>query len=209
MEARRCGAGPLDPRGYKRKGLSTDVDRGAAGGDAAADYPPRDGDAGGVGGDRGEDRLHPAGGLQGLHRDLATYYGYGRINGFLVSLNPFFAGGSDFFGSADSILATYRQIKADSDPTVILHPLYPEDGGLFPWAYSFDGDAVFWLREGPPDAWPCIVAAMEFNEAVVPYRETMTGLLSAWVAGDLAIPGFPVDLPGRHRPFDNFESEET
>ncbi len=143
------------------------------------------------------------------YKDYIATYGYGRIGGFLVPLNPFFDAGGDFFARADSILATYRQLKADLDPTAIPYPLYPEDEGLFPWAYSFDGDAMFWRREGQPDDWPCVVAALEFNQAVVTYRETMTGLLTDWMAGTLTIPGFPATAPNRDRPFDTFDCEET
>jgi len=57
------------------------------------------------------------------YKDYIATYGYGRIGGFLVPLNPFFDAGRDFFARADSILATYRQLKADLDPTAIPYPL--------------------------------------------------------------------------------------
>jgi hypothetical protein len=39
--------------------------------------------------------------------------------------------------------------------------LYPEPGGLFPFATSSDGDYYFWRTEGPdPDRWPIMVWQM-------------------------------------------------
>lgn len=35
-------------------------------------------------------------------------------------------------------------------------PIYPEPGGLFPWAVTDNGGTLYWLTEGEPDGWPTL-----------------------------------------------------
>jgi hypothetical protein len=38
------------------------------------------------------------------------------------------------------------------------YTFHPEEGGLFPWGGSFEGDSFFWRMSGPdPDQWPALV----------------------------------------------------
>ena len=34
---------------------------------------------------------------------------------------------------------------------------YPASGGLLPWAYTENGDELYWLTNGHPDEWGIVV----------------------------------------------------
>jgi hypothetical protein len=35
--------------------------------------------------------------------------------------------------------------------------LYPEPGGLLPWAITDNGDTLYFITTGPPDEWPTVI----------------------------------------------------
>ncbi len=38
-------------------------------------------------------------------------------------------------------------------PNLYVYPVYPEPGGVFPWAFLQDGGVLYWLTEGSPEVW--------------------------------------------------------
>jgi len=129
------------------------------------------------------------------YKDYITMYGDGQIGRFLTPLNPFSRrAATNLMESAPRIIRSYDQLVSALDKDVCPYPFYPEIGGLYPWATTNDGDGLFWLTNGPQDAWPVVVAALETREQVDIYRQSMTSFLADWVIGQLVIEGFPVNL---------------
>lgn len=60
------------------------------------------------------------------------------------------------------------------------YPLYPEPGGLIAWADGADGFPLYWLPQGPPEAWPTVIENFEdlsMREYAMPCVEVLLALL--------------------------------
>lgn len=66
------------------------------------------------------------------------------------------------------------------------HPIYPEAGGILPWAITDNGGRFFWLTDGQPKNWPTVYYANR-SPAFEVYRMPCTELLYKAVAGELPI----------------------
>ena len=77
-----------------------------------------------------------------------------------------------------------RAIKEDFGEEEVPYPLYPDPGGLFPWAVSDNGDVLYWLTRGSPDEWEIVV-----NESRGPqfegFKEPMTYFLAKLISGEI------------------------
>jgi hypothetical protein len=51
--------------------------------------------------------------------------------------------------------AILRESKT-SYPEFLPWPVYPEPGGLFPWAMTDSGGVLYWLTMGAPESWPTL-----------------------------------------------------
>ena len=93
-------------------------------------------------------------------KELTNAYGTGVWFATIFVLNPFeqspidggrwwcrrgYAGGPAW---CDALRAS-----RDRFPSLHAHPIFPEPGGIFPWAFLQDGGVLYWLTEGPPDGW--------------------------------------------------------
>ncbi len=92
-------------------------------------------------------------GLQ-LPADYKTFigiYGTGHIGDFIILYNPFSTyKPANLFHYIEYILWAESQLKPFSPLEL---PLYPEPGGLLPFAKTYDGDCLFWQTQGEPDEW--------------------------------------------------------
>lgn len=88
----------------------------------------------------------------------------------------------------------------------IWYPLFPEEGGLFPWGRTFDGDSLFWRTESDnPDQWSVVVKESrgpEWDE----YPGTMTEFLAAVLTKRYDCPIFPEYFPSLRPTFEPFGS---
>ena len=87
---------------------------------------------------------------------LINVYGSGCFQRLLWPLNPF---------SEDETLNLVRQAplllraaaeRKRQDPAAVPFPVRPEPGGLFPWARTDAGDALYWITAGPAETWPVV-----------------------------------------------------
>lgn len=100
-----------------------------------------------------------------------------------------------------------RETKA-AYPQLLPWPIYPDQGGLFPWAMTDNGGVLYWLTAGDPESWPTLHdphdARPEMWERFdVPFGE----LLYKTVTGESGLfraelgEGFEYSLPNAFRPY--------
>jgi hypothetical protein len=110
-------------------------------------------------------------GFEGVERELALVlpesykqltfaYGQGVWFQTIAVLNPFMAWLNDLepwmsvrgYAGGPSWCKRLRASREEF-PDFIHSPIYPEPGGLFPWAFLQDGGVLYWLTAGPPARW--------------------------------------------------------
>ncbi len=88
--------------------------------------------------------------------ELVEHYGFaGYWQEFWYLLDPREDGGwtspaDDHSGR--NLLSAQRVIRKGW-PDEVPYPIFPEPGGLLPWAATDNGGRFFWLTEGEPDSW--------------------------------------------------------
>ncbi len=106
-------------------------------------------------------------GLPGSYKVLVERFGASSWQDFLHVLSPF-----------DE--RRWRRVAATLDADRVSRrefpqhyplPLYPEPGGLLPWAVTDNGDTLYFITAGPPDEWPTLIRgprAPEFEVSFLP-----------------------------------------
>ena len=93
----------------------------------------------------------------GLPDDFKAFtelYGSGKVDDFLYLFNPFAAGeDGNLLAEKDRVLAAYARTRAGFPERLRLPP-FPEPGGVLPLGRTDNGDELYWITEGEPDAWP-------------------------------------------------------
>jgi hypothetical protein len=117
--------------------------------------------------------------------ELARKYGTGGFLGggfgFLRVLNPFAA---YYFEKVQEIGEVWRGIKADREDSVP-YKIFPEVGGLLPWADDADGSMLFWLTNGDPEYWP-ILAVAPRSDYYQRFDMSITTFLAGCFAGTIS-----------------------
>ena len=129
--------------------------------------------------------------LPNEYKLLINTYGDGQWQEFWYLLNPFStnknlnlllqAPRDDISGR--NILSAERCIR-DRHPYP--HPIWPEPGGIFPWAVTDNGGRFFWVIRGSPESWPSVYFPSrdpDYEDIARPISEIIAGLLS----GELAL----------------------
>jgi hypothetical protein len=75
-------------------------------------------------------------------------YGTGLVGDFISLHNPF-----STYKPANLFKQMERILRAEHELQDILLPLYPQSGGLLPFAKTYNGDILFWQTQGEPDNW--------------------------------------------------------
>ena len=90
------------------------------------------------------------------YRMLIREYGAGTFGDWLRLIEPFSPAGSfmDKVQVKCDKLRRSRQTSPQSDPG---WPIWPEPGGLLPWAVTLTGEFVGWRTVGRPDTWTTLV----------------------------------------------------
>ena len=93
--------------------------------------------------------------LPGAYKRLVTDFASRTWLEFLHVLSPF---------SEELNLQQHAEMILDADretrrafPTHYPIGLYPEPGGLFPWAVTDNGDTLYFITAGEPDDWPTLI----------------------------------------------------
>ena len=80
------------------------------------------------------------------YRELADRYPVFTIDGFLTVFRPGTPGGDLL--RPDALLDRLRELRADS-PADVAFRLWPEDGGLYPWGITTNGEGLYWDMSTP------------------------------------------------------------
>lgn len=134
--------------------------------------------------------------LPASYKEFVETYGLGKIDDFLIVYSPTAA---DRYlnlltrGAID--LDALRELKSKHGDREVPYPLFPEPGGLLPFAIDENGDGLYWITEGAPDSWPVVV-----NEGRAPEYERfnvdLTGFLAGILSRSIRCNVFPNDFPG-------------
>jgi hypothetical protein len=92
------------------------------------------------------------------YKEFATRFGPGHFeDGYLWVAVPQGEGRRlNFFESLDVNIGVLRDVRSRGE--AIPYPLYPENGGVIPWASTVDGDVFFWVTEyDDPNRWPVVL----------------------------------------------------
>jgi hypothetical protein len=126
-------------------------------------------------------------------KTLILTYGTGCWQGFWYILNPntsneylnLIAQSQSLLPKGWSTLDAERIIR-NQEQERYPHPIYPEPGGILPWATTDNGGRFFWLTIGEPDHWSTIYYADRAPDYCV-YNMTSTELLYGAVSGTLPV----------------------
>jgi hypothetical protein len=89
------------------------------------------------------------------YQDLVRTYGLGSFDD-VVLWTPFTTRSwANLVVQARDFIDDYGPAR-EHDPLAFPYPIYPEPGGLLPWASTGDGDSLSWLTIGVPDDWPVV-----------------------------------------------------
>jgi hypothetical protein len=128
------------------------------------------------------------------YKQIVALYGTGQWQGFWFMLTPFtenrflnlWLQSQTGDAGQTSKLDAERYIRDSLPDFGYPHPIYPEPGGILPWASTDNGGNFFWLTKGPSDGWNTIYYAdrsFEFQE----YDLSCSRLLFGAVSGEIPI----------------------
>jgi hypothetical protein len=124
------------------------------------------------------------------YKALVDAYGSGMFNDFLLVFVPFSGNKNiNLLEVQRPIMDAYRTM-AQQGSDAARYPAYPDEGGLFPWARTDNGDVFYWRTEGEPDSWPTVLIESRFG-FVEEYQQPATTLLAGLLDGSITSQAFP------------------
>jgi hypothetical protein len=93
--------------------------------------------------------------LPGSYKKLIDAFGASSWRDFLHVLSPF-DDRSNLRTLGEEILEVNRELRREF-PWHYPLPLFPESGGLLPWAFTDNGDTLFFITAASADNWPTMV----------------------------------------------------
>lgn len=127
------------------------------------------------------------------YKEIISTYGTGGIDEFLWFLTPFVDDENvNFFKKMKVINDAYIVLR-DQFPHHLKHNVFPEENGLLPWAYTDNGDVLYWLTKGSPDEWSIVIygSSDDYYEYPNSISEFLYDMLSRKIVCDI----FPDDFP--------------
>jgi hypothetical protein len=127
------------------------------------------------------------------YKRFIEVYGTGCIADSIWVLSP--KSGNKHLNLIEQVRRRLDAMKAFRTGGDIPYSIFPEPGGLIPWAFTDNGDVLYW-RTGSPDAnsWPTVVhdsRVSRWEEFLGTMTEFLTVLLSREYAGRMFPAGFP------------------
>lgn len=133
------------------------------------------------------------------YRDFVVTYGTGTLGRFVIVCNAF----STIEGGAlipmvkydCDILRSLRESEGNEQVPFDIHPHRP---GLLPWGGDENGNSFYWLTEGKPDAWPCVVGEGR-GKRWQTFEMRMTTFLAKAFNRDIKVSVWPRTFPNLRR----------
>ncbi|MEO3945334.1 SMI1/KNR4 family protein [Gorillibacterium sp. CAU 1737] len=128
------------------------------------------------------------------YKEFLRIYGTGGVGDFLWILTPFDPDVNINLSIRQRELCEAYLVSKTNFPEYYPYEAYPAPGGLLPWAYTDNGDELYWLTEGPPDQWTVVVYESRSPDCHV-YPVRMTDFLYGFLSGETPCEAFPDDFP--------------
>lgn len=155
--------------------------------------------------------------LPDAYKRVVRAYGQGLWQGFWCIASPFAEDGPGRprpwhlprYGvtAGPECCAILRGSEA-LHPGFLPWPIYPEAGGLFPWAMTDNGGVLYWLTAGDPEGWPTIYDPHDLRPSHWPrFDVPFAELVFRCVTGDCGVFGgalgelFEYGRPDAFRPW--------
>lgn len=139
------------------------------------------------------------------YKEFISTYGTGGIDDFLWILTPFVKDENvNLITKSRVILEAYVQSK-QNHPEYYPHGVFPNENGLLPWAFTDNGDVLYWLVKGNPDQWK--IVAYDSRSENYEYPLSMTEFLYGIINKSLVCEVFPEDFPNESPEFISYDVE--
>ena len=130
------------------------------------------------------------------YKALTAVYGSGRFDELLWLFSPFAPRGpGNLLDERRTTLDAYEQTRRRFPARLPLPP-FPEPGGLLPLGRSDNGNELYWLTEGAPDAWGVVLFGGRSTDHEV-HRLGVAAFLAGVLSGGTPTSLLPDDLPRR------------
>jgi len=129
------------------------------------------------------------------YKAFVVTYGSGLLGNFIRIHNPFSA--SEYTALVPSVRRVseiYREIKQSEGEDAVPFGIYPESPGLFVFGNDENGNFLFWLTEGEPDQWSCLIGegrGADWDR----YDMPMTTFLAKALKDEISSTVWPDDFP--------------
>ncbi|WP_165985309.1 hypothetical protein [Streptomyces sp. YIM 98790] len=124
------------------------------------------------------------------YAELMRVYGAGVWAEWLRFRPPLDGGEAGLVALARAEARACRELRAEFPEEYPL-PVWPEPGGLLPFADSVDGDVLGWLTGGEPDTWPLVIRPRHTGRGAVLRGTSLVGMVLSWLRGEGRISGLP------------------
>jgi hypothetical protein len=123
------------------------------------------------------------------YKNLIDTFGASTWGDFLHIFSPLDQ--ADNLRFVNTTLAADRESR-QSWPEHYPFPLYPESGGLFPWARTDNGDTCYWITAAAiPEKWPTLIRgprAPEFEVKFIPVGMLVYGIVTGKLRSSILPP---------------------
>lgn len=134
------------------------------------------------------------------YKEFIMTYGTGGIDNFIWILTPFEHDENiNFMAKMNVMLSSYEESKGKF-PQYYKHDVFPKSEGLLPWAYSENGDEIYWLTSSNPNKWSIVVYETR-SPQYHHYEMSMTEFLYKILTKELKCDAFPEDFPSEKPEF--------
>jgi hypothetical protein len=135
------------------------------------------------------------------YKDFINIYGTGVVGGFVWHYNPFSSNPFlNLIQQLEEELVPLRELKQEFGNNTCPYPIFPEEGGLFPWGRTDNGDVLFWKTSGSPVSWIVIIHEARSNN-YEEFQLSMTSFYQAIVQGKINSKVIQTELINLDQPF--------
>jgi len=92
------------------------------------------------------------------YKEYVQAYGTGTICEFLIISNPFSSQeGFALISTLELAIQTLSQLKKTEGDDQVPFDIHPTRPGLLAFGGDENGNGLYWLTDGEPDSWPCVI----------------------------------------------------
>jgi hypothetical protein len=107
--------------------------------------------------------------LPATYKNMIDQFDDGSWGDFLHVLSPFSDNPHLNLMKKGPVILAADRTSRETFPAYYPLPLYPEAGGLFPWAVTDNGDTLYWITAARAGDWPTVIKGPRAPEIEVNY----------------------------------------